>query len=137
LQIGAILITDPLVPLAIDPGSFALVPLKPLRMVQTSIFTSKLMPEIAVDSEFKACLRKKEPRLRSGSCRFWAIPARREIRRIETDSTGRVALDQSLERGVRLGLRPDNAPSNDRFGSKAVIRQARRLMPAYVILSPQ
>jgi DNA-binding transcriptional LysR family regulator len=59
LQIGAILITDPLVPLAIDPGSFALVPLKPLRMVQTSIFSPILAPESRLIAEFKACLREE------------------------------------------------------------------------------
>jgi DNA-binding transcriptional LysR family regulator len=59
LQIGAVLITDPLVPLAIDPTSFALVPLKPLRMVQTSIFTPILAPESRLIAEFKACLREE------------------------------------------------------------------------------
>ena len=59
LQIGAVLITDPLVPLAIDPGSFALVPLKPLRMVQTSIFTPILAPESRLIAEFKTCLREE------------------------------------------------------------------------------
>jgi len=59
LQIGAVLITDPLVPLAIAPRSFALVPLKPLRMVQTSIFTPILKPESRSVAEFKACLREE------------------------------------------------------------------------------
>lgn len=59
LEIGAIMITDPLAPLAIDPKLFALVPLKPLRMVQTSIFTPVLMPESRLTSEFKACLREE------------------------------------------------------------------------------
>jgi hypothetical protein len=54
-----VLITDPLVPLAIDPGSFALVPLKPLRMIQTSIFTPILAPESRLIAEFKACLRQE------------------------------------------------------------------------------
>ena len=59
LQLGAIPITDPLVPLAIDPGAFALVPLNPLRMVQTSIFTPKLTPESRLIAEFKKCLREE------------------------------------------------------------------------------
>jgi len=59
LQIDAVLITDPLVPLAIDPRSFALVPLKPLRMVQTSIFTPILALESRLIAEFKACLREE------------------------------------------------------------------------------
>jgi DNA-binding transcriptional LysR family regulator len=59
LKIGAVMIADPLVPLAIDPGMFALVPLKPLRMVQTSIFTPILKPESRSVAEFKTCLREE------------------------------------------------------------------------------
>lgn len=59
LRVGAIMITDPLVPLAIDPASFALVPLKPMRMVQTCIFTPVLMPESRFLAEFKTCLREE------------------------------------------------------------------------------
>jgi hypothetical protein len=59
LAIGAIMITDPLVPLAIDPKLFALVPLKPLRMVQTSIYTPILKPESRLVADFKDCLREE------------------------------------------------------------------------------
>jgi DNA-binding transcriptional LysR family regulator len=57
LQTGAIMIVDPLVPLAINPNLFALVPFKPLHMVQTSIFSPILKPESRLIAEFKACLR--------------------------------------------------------------------------------
>ena len=59
LQIDAIMIIDPLVPLAIDPKAFALVPLKPLRTVQSSIVTPALKPESRLTAEFKACLREE------------------------------------------------------------------------------
>jgi DNA-binding transcriptional LysR family regulator len=59
LQIGAIMIADPLVPLAIDPDLFALVPLKPARRMQTSIYTPALKPESRVTAEFEACLREE------------------------------------------------------------------------------
>lgn len=59
LRIGAIMITDPLVPLAIDPKLFALVPMRPLRMIQTSIFTPVLKPDSRLIAEFKACLREE------------------------------------------------------------------------------
>ena len=59
LRINAIMIIDPLVPLAIDPKSFALVPLKPLRVVQSSIVTPALKPESRLTAEFKACLREE------------------------------------------------------------------------------
>jgi len=48
-----------LVPLAMDPEMFPLVPLRPLRMVQTSIFTPVLTPESRLIAEFKACLREE------------------------------------------------------------------------------
>jgi DNA-binding transcriptional LysR family regulator len=59
LQIGAITITDPLVPLAINPKLFALVPLKPLRMIQTSVYTPILAPESRLVADFKICLREE------------------------------------------------------------------------------
>jgi DNA-binding transcriptional LysR family regulator len=59
LQVGGIMITDPLVPLAIDPDLFAMVPLKPLRMMQTCICSPVLKPESRLTAEFKACLREE------------------------------------------------------------------------------
>ena len=59
LQIDAIMIIDPLVPLAIDPTSFALVPLKPSRMLQSSIVTPALKPESRLTADFKTCLREE------------------------------------------------------------------------------
>jgi DNA-binding transcriptional LysR family regulator len=59
LQIGAVMITDPLVPLAINPDLFALVPLKPLRMIQTSIYTPVLVPQSRLIAEFESCLREE------------------------------------------------------------------------------
>ena len=38
---------------------FALVPLKPLRMVQTSVYTPILRPESRLVAEFIACLRQE------------------------------------------------------------------------------
>ncbi len=59
LQVGGVMVTDPLVPLAIGPDRFAMVPLKPLRMMQTSICTPVLKPESRLTAEFKACLREE------------------------------------------------------------------------------
>lgn len=59
LQIDAIMIIDPLVALAIDPESFALVPLRPLRVVQSSIVTPALKPESRLIADFKTCLREE------------------------------------------------------------------------------
>jgi hypothetical protein len=53
------MVTDPLVPLAIDAGLFAMVPVKPFRMMQTSIFTPVLKAESRLIAEFKLCLREE------------------------------------------------------------------------------
>jgi DNA-binding transcriptional LysR family regulator len=58
LQTGGITITDPLVPLSINPKLFALVRLRPERVMQTSIFTPVLMPESRSAAAFKACLHE-------------------------------------------------------------------------------
>ena len=57
LQADAIMVTDPLVPLAIGAELFAMVPIKPFRMMQTSIFTPVLKAESRLIAEFKECLR--------------------------------------------------------------------------------
>jgi DNA-binding transcriptional LysR family regulator len=83
LQIGAVMIIDPLVPLAINPDLFALVPLRPSRMVQTSIFTPVLKTESRLIAEFKACLHEearsieKRVALLLGNARATAKTARR------------------------------------------------------------
>jgi len=59
LRTGAIMMTDPMVPLSINPKLFALVPLNPPRMLQTSIFTPVLMPESRSVAAFKDCLREE------------------------------------------------------------------------------
>lgn len=108
LQLGAILITDPLVPLAIDPGSFALVPLKPLRMVQTSIFTPKLTPESRLIAEFKNCLREEGAVLEK-----------------------RVAslLGNSAAIRIRTSVRPHKDPQRRRAGTRSKSSNRARLGP--------
>jgi DNA-binding transcriptional LysR family regulator len=59
LQADAIMVTDPLVPLAINAKLFALVPVKPFRMMQTSIFTPVLKAESRLIAEFKLALREE------------------------------------------------------------------------------
>jgi DNA-binding transcriptional LysR family regulator len=59
LQVGGVMITDPLVPLAIGPERFAMVPLQPMRMMQTCICSPVLKPESRLTAAFKACLREE------------------------------------------------------------------------------
>jgi DNA-binding transcriptional LysR family regulator len=58
-QVGAVMITDPLAPMGIGLDRFALVPLRPLRMLLTSICCPVLKPESRLTAEFKACLREE------------------------------------------------------------------------------
>jgi len=80
LRLGAIMITDPLAPLAIDPALFALVPLKPLRMLQTSIFTPVLTPESRLIAEFKACLREEAREIEKRVALFWGAAGKAAAR---------------------------------------------------------
>jgi hypothetical protein len=64
LQVGAIMITDPLVPLATNPDRFALVPLEPSRLLSTSIFSPVLKPESRLTAEFMACLHEEARSIR-------------------------------------------------------------------------
>lgn len=97
LRTGAIMITDPLVPLSIDPGLFALVPLDPPRMLQTSIFIPVLTPESRSVAAFKDCLREEakaiEKRVAAllGNSRAAAKIATRGLRRPPKRSKQHVA----------------------------------------------
>jgi len=62
LAANAVTIADPLFPLAHDPEAFALVPVRPARMVRIGFFTPTLAPESRLVAAFKGCL-KAEARL--------------------------------------------------------------------------
>ena len=59
LQVDAVMVVDPLAPLAIDASAFALVPFRPARVAQSSIATPALKPESRLTAEFKQCLREE------------------------------------------------------------------------------
>jgi DNA-binding transcriptional LysR family regulator len=58
LGTGAVIVADPSAVLAAgaDQNDFAVVPIKPLRMVQTSFIIPAMKPESRVTRDFKACL---------------------------------------------------------------------------------
>jgi len=58
LETNAIMIADPTV-LLTNRDAFAVVPLKPLRMIQASIITPAMKPESRVMRDFKNCLREE------------------------------------------------------------------------------
>ena len=72
LQVGAIMMTDPLVPLTMAPDRFALVPLEPLRLLATSIFSPALKPESRLTADFKACLREEAQSLQQRVTSLWS-----------------------------------------------------------------
>jgi DNA-binding transcriptional LysR family regulator len=59
LKVNAIAVDEPWVPLALDPGAYALVPLKPYRKVEVGIVTPPLKPESRLTAAFKTCLREE------------------------------------------------------------------------------
>jgi len=78
LQTGAIMIVDPLVPLAMNPNLFAMVPLKPVQMIQTSIFTAALKPESRLIAEFKDSLRQEARELEKRVALLFGNPSKAE-----------------------------------------------------------
>ncbi|MBA2590350.1 MAG: LysR family transcriptional regulator [Alphaproteobacteria bacterium] len=74
LQADAVMVTDPLVPLAIDAGLFAMVPVKPFRMMQTSIFTPVLKAESRLIAEFKFALREEAKAIEKRVARLLGNP---------------------------------------------------------------
>ncbi len=59
LQTGAIMIADPLIPLTLNPEAYAVVPLRPLRLLHLGIVTPALNPDSRATTQFKLCLREE------------------------------------------------------------------------------
>ena len=59
LQAGAIIISDPLIPLTLNAEAYAVVPLKPVRVLQVGIVTPALNPDSRLTTLFKLCLREE------------------------------------------------------------------------------
>ena len=59
LESGAIIISDPLIPMTINTEAYAVVPLKPVHILHIGIVTPALNPESRLTAAFKACLREE------------------------------------------------------------------------------
>jgi DNA-binding transcriptional LysR family regulator len=59
LGTDAIMIADPAALLTANRDAFAVVPLKPLRMIQASMITPAMKPESRLMRDFKNCLREE------------------------------------------------------------------------------
>jgi DNA-binding transcriptional LysR family regulator len=66
LQTGAIMISDPLLPLTLNPEAYAVVPLRPLRMLRLGIVTPALNPNSRSTTQFKLCLREETKSIKEG-----------------------------------------------------------------------
>jgi DNA-binding transcriptional LysR family regulator len=66
LQTGAIMISDPLIPLALNPEAYAVVPLRPLRLLHLGIVTPALNPDSQSTTQFKLCLREETKLIKDG-----------------------------------------------------------------------
>jgi hypothetical protein len=59
LGTGAVIIADPLVLLSHDRDAFAVVPVRPLRLVQASIIIPTMKPESRLVRDFKNCMHEE------------------------------------------------------------------------------
>jgi DNA-binding transcriptional LysR family regulator len=59
LQAGAIMISDPLIPLTLNAEAYAVVPLRPVRVLHVGIVTPALNPDSRLTTLFKLCLREE------------------------------------------------------------------------------
>jgi DNA-binding transcriptional LysR family regulator len=58
-QAGAIMISDPLIPLTLNAEAYAVVPLRPVRVLHVGIVTPALNPDSRLTTLFKSCLREE------------------------------------------------------------------------------
>jgi DNA-binding transcriptional LysR family regulator len=75
LGTGAVIIADPSALVAADRTDFAVVPIRPLRMVQTSFIVPTMKPESRVTRDFKACLIEEARVFEKRLSRLFADPA--------------------------------------------------------------
>jgi DNA-binding transcriptional LysR family regulator len=59
LHTDAVMISDPLIPLTLNPEAYAVVPLRPLRLLRLGIVTPALNPDSRLTTLFKLCLREE------------------------------------------------------------------------------
>lgn len=59
LQADAIMISDPLIPLTLNAEAYAVVPLRPVRVLHVGIVTPALNPDSRLTTLFKLCLREE------------------------------------------------------------------------------
>jgi hypothetical protein len=53
------MISDPLIPLTLNAEAYAVVPLRPVRVLRVGIVTPALNPESRLTTLFKLCLREE------------------------------------------------------------------------------
>jgi DNA-binding transcriptional LysR family regulator len=59
LEAGAIMISDPLIPLTLNAEAYGVVPLRPVRMLHVGLVTPALNPASRLTTLFKLCLREE------------------------------------------------------------------------------
>jgi len=75
LRTNAVILTDPTVLLGPDREDYAVVPLKPMRMIQVSMVTQALKPESRLVRAFKACLQQEAKTVEKKLSRLVRIPS--------------------------------------------------------------
>jgi DNA-binding transcriptional LysR family regulator len=66
LQTGSIMISDPLLPITLNPEAYAVMPIRPLRLLHLGIVTPALNPDSRSTTQFKLCLREETKSIKEG-----------------------------------------------------------------------
>ena len=122
LQAGAIMISDPLIPLTLNAEAYAVVPLRPVRMLHVGIVTPALNPDSRLTTLFKLCLREEVKSIKERlTDRFGNLkaPRNREVSRRRAKPRDRVLSSESSTRVSPLPVRvpPPSAAASGRWGA--------------------
>jgi DNA-binding transcriptional LysR family regulator len=75
LRTNAVILSDPTVLLGPEREDYAVVPLKPMRMIQVSMITQALKPESRLVRAFKACLLEEARSVEKRMSRLFRRPS--------------------------------------------------------------
>jgi DNA-binding transcriptional LysR family regulator len=79
LGTGAVIIADPLVLLSIDSDAFAVVPVRPVRLVQASMIIPTMKPESRLVRDFKNCMHDEARIVEKRLSQLFRSPASKNV----------------------------------------------------------
>lgn len=81
LGTDAVIVADPSVLLCIDCDAFAVVPVKPLRMIQAGMVIPTMKPKSRIMRDFKNCLREEAKMIEKRLSQLFRSPASKRSKR--------------------------------------------------------